>query len=126
LYKPIDKDRLLKLVRVTQGAMEQERRRTRRVPIQSAVRLKFREEELEAETVDVSTAGLLVRSSRVMPLGSPLPMSLHLSPRVEPIEAEGSVVRILDGNQMGIQLNQLTLSESDRLQEFLLHSIPND
>lgn len=116
----------MKLVRVTQGAMEQERRRTRRVPIQSAVRLKFREEELEAETVDVSTAGLLVRSSRVMPLGSPLPMSLHLSPRVEPIEAEGSVVRILDGNQMGIQLNQLTLSESDRLQEFLLHSIPND
>ena len=33
LYKPIDKDRLLKLVRATQGAMEHERRRTRRVPI---------------------------------------------------------------------------------------------
>jgi CheY-like chemotaxis protein len=39
LYKPIDKDRLLKLIRATQGAMEHERRRTGRVPIQSKVSL---------------------------------------------------------------------------------------
>jgi DNA-binding NarL/FixJ family response regulator len=54
LYKPIDKDRLLKLIRATQGAMEHERRRTRRVPIQSRVRLTMGDEELIGETVDVS------------------------------------------------------------------------
>ena len=32
LYKPIDKERLLRLVRVTQASAEHERRRTRRVP----------------------------------------------------------------------------------------------
>jgi CheY-like chemotaxis protein len=37
LYKSIDKDRLLRLVRATQGAMEHERRRTRRVPLRSKV-----------------------------------------------------------------------------------------
>jgi hypothetical protein len=43
---------------------------------------------------------------------------------MSPIVAAGSVVRALGGNQMGIQLDQLTLSESKKLQEFLLHSIP--
>jgi hypothetical protein len=52
LYKPIDKDRLLKLARATQGAMEHERRRTRRVTIPSKVRLKFGKEDLESETID--------------------------------------------------------------------------
>jgi hypothetical protein len=124
-YKPIHKNRLLKLVRGTLGSMEQERRRTRRVPIQSNVSLQFGAEELLGETVDVSTGGLLVHASRVLPLGSSLRMRLQLSPRMEPIKAAGSVVRILNGNQMGIQLNRLALLESERLQEFLLHSIPN-
>jgi DNA-binding response OmpR family regulator len=126
LYKPIDKDRLLKLVRATQGAMEHERRRTRRVPIQSKVRLKLGDEEFEGETVDVSMSGLLVRAPRVAPIGSALRMSLHLSQRMRPIAAAGSVVRILGGNQMGIQLDQLNLQDSDRLQEFLLHSLPGE
>src|SRR5713101_1862932 len=60
LYKPIDKDRLLKLVRATQGAIEHERRRTRRVPIKSRVQLCFREQVIEGETIDVSMEGLLV------------------------------------------------------------------
>jgi two-component system chemotaxis response regulator CheY len=124
LYKPIDKDRLLKLVRATQGAMENERRRTRRVPIQSKVRLKFGREELEAETIDVSMSGLLVRAPRIVPVGSSLRMSLQLSQRMRPILASGSVVRVLNGNQMGIQLDQLTLSDSEKMQEFLLHLIP--
>jgi two-component system chemotaxis response regulator CheY len=126
LYKPIDKDRLLKLVRATQGAMELERRRTRRVAIQSKVCLKFGEEELEGETVNVSMSGLLVRAPRVAPVGSPLQMSLQLSQRMRPIVADGSVVRIVGGNQMGIRLDQLTLPDSERLQEFLLPLIPNE
>jgi PilZ domain-containing protein len=125
LYKPLDKDRLLKLVRATPGSMEHERRRTRRVPIQSKISLQFDAEEFQGETVDVSMGGLLVRASRILPLGSALRMSLQLSPRMAPIQAAGSVVRVLNGTQMGIQLNQLALSESNRLQEFLLHSIPN-
>lgn len=124
LYKPIDKDRLLKLIRATQGAMEHERRRTRRVPIQSRVRLTMGDEELIGETVDVSMSGVLVRAAHVVPVGSSLRMSLQLSRRMRPILASGSVVRILGGNQMGIQLHQLTVPDRERLQEFLLPLIP--
>jgi two-component system, chemotaxis family, chemotaxis protein CheY len=126
LYKPIDKGRLLKLVRATQGAMEHERRRTRRVPIQSKVRFRMGVEVLTGETVDVSMSGLLVRAPRIAPVGSSLRMSLQLSRRMRPIMASGCVVRILGGNQMGIQLHQLTVSDSERLQEFLLPLIPTE
>ncbi len=85
LYKLIDKNRLLKLVRAIQGAMEHERRRTRRVTISSKVRLKFGKEELEGETIDVSMSGLLVRAPRIAPVGSSLSICLQLSDRMRPI-----------------------------------------
>jgi hypothetical protein len=126
LYKPIDRDRLLKLVRATQGNMEHERRRTRRIPIQSKVRFKVGEEEMEGETIDVSMSGLFVRAPRIAPVGSSLRMSLQLSQRMKPIMAAGSVVRILGGNQMGIQLHQLSLPDSERFEEFLLPLITSE
>jgi hypothetical protein len=39
---------------------------------------------------------------------------------MRPIVGLGSVVRVLSDHEMGIQLNQITLDESERLQEFLL------
>lgn len=126
LYKPIDKDRLLKLVRATQGSMEHEQRRTRRVSIQSKVRFLFGKEELEGETINVSMSGLLLQATRIAPVGASLRMNLQFSQQMRPLLAAGSVVRIQRGNQMGIQLDQLTLSDSERLQEFLLPLIPMD
>jgi two-component system, chemotaxis family, chemotaxis protein CheY len=124
LYKPIDKDRLLKLVRATQGTMERERRRTRRVHTQSKVHLNIGAEEWEGETIDVSMSGLLVKAPRVVPAGSSLCLRLQAAQRTRPIMLAGSVVRIHRGSQMGIQLNKMTLSESDRMQEYLLPLIP--
>jgi CheY-like chemotaxis protein len=126
VYKPIDKSRLLKLIRATQGAMEHERRRTRRVPLQSKVHLSWGAEEMEGEIVDVSLGGFLVKAPRTLPLGSPVRVSLSLSQRMKPILSAGSVVRLLEGNQMGIQLDELSVADSERLQEILLPMIPNE
>jgi len=104
--------------------MEHERRRTRRVTIPSKVRLKFGKEDLESETIDVSMSGLLVRAPRIAPVASSLGICLQLSDRMRPIAAVGSVARILNGNQMGIQLDQLSVSDSEILQEFLLSLAP--
>jgi CheY-like chemotaxis protein len=123
LYKPIDKERLLKLVQATQSLTDQRLRRTRRVPIQSKVRLSFGGEEVEGETVNLSLCGLLVRSPKMAPVGSPLRMALQLPIPLRPLVTSGSVVRILGGSQMGIQLDLLNDSDSERLQEFLLQSI---
>ena len=59
-------------------------------------------------------------------MGSPVHASLDLSPRMKPVVGVGSVVRVLGENQMGIQLDRLTIAESERLQEFLLPLVPNE
>lgn len=125
LYKPIDKERLLRLVRATQGAMEHERRRTRRIPFKSKVHLRSGVQEIEGETVDVSMEGLLVKASKSVPVGSSVDIRLHLSKQSRPITGAGCVVRLPGANQMGIHLGRLSFSESQRLQEFLLPLIPS-
>lgn len=124
LYKPIDKERLLKLVRATQGSIEHERRRTRRIPVKSKVLLRSAGQQIDGETVDISMEGILVKAARTVPIGSSVDVSLHLSKGMHPIVGAGSVVRLTGASQMGIHLGQLALTESQRLQEFLLSLIP--
>ena len=126
LYKPIDKDRLLKLVRAIQGTIENERRRTRRVALQCKVGLKYGTEEWDGETIDVSLSGILVEAPRTVPTGSSVHVRLCLSHRMKPVVGAGSVVRVIGGNRMGIHLDRLPLVESEKLQEFLLPMIPDE
>jgi DNA-binding response OmpR family regulator len=122
LYKPVDEARLLKLVQATSGAAEPRKRRFRRVVLQSRVNLAFAQRKLEAETIDISLNGMLVRAEGHFPAGSAINVRLYLSPEAEaqPIVGSGYVMRILPGNRMAIQLNNLNPADSGRLQEFLL------
>jgi CheY-like chemotaxis protein len=120
LYKPIDKERLQRLVRVTQGAIENERRRTRRVPVNCKVHLRINGQEVEGETVDLSMEGLLVKAHRALPIGSSVDVSLHLSKHSKPITGAGCVVRHRGAHHMGIHLGRMAAQDSERLQEFLL------
>jgi DNA-binding response OmpR family regulator len=124
LYKPIDQRSLLRLIRATSGAMEHERRRTRRIPVRSRVCLRAGMQELEGETEDVSLTGMRVRMPATVPVGSSVQVSLYPSSGARPIVGTGSVVRLVGPGQMGIQLRQLTHAESERLQEYLLPLIP--
>jgi CheY-like chemotaxis protein len=125
-YKPVDRDRLLRLVRATHAAIEQVQRRSRRVPLRSKVRLQFCGQEFEAETIDVSMEGLLITTPRIIPLGSSVGVRLHLAKSMSPILGVGSVVRLYGKNQMGIHLGRLNIAESQRLQEFLLPLITGE
>jgi DNA-binding response OmpR family regulator len=123
LYKPIDKSRLLKLVRATQGSIEHERRRFRRVPQRSRIQLQFDGSHLEGETLDVSLNGMLVKVRPTVPAGSSVHFSLFLKPGTEPILGVGTIMRVIGVDQVGIQIDRLTKSESSRLYEFLLPMI---
>jgi CheY-like chemotaxis protein len=126
LYKPLDKDRVVRLLRATQGAIQQAQRRTRRVALHSKVLLRYRGQEIEGETLDVSMEGLLIRSQSTIPVGSSVDVSLHLSQTMSPIVGVGSVVRLDGPDKIGVQLGRLRISESQRLQEFLLPLIPGE
>jgi DNA-binding response OmpR family regulator len=120
LYKPIDTTRLMRLIRVTQGAIEHEKRRFRRVQVRSKVRLSTDHGEFDCETIDVSLNGMMVTSPRTIPRGSPVRVSLDMPNGAKPIQGRGSIMRTVGENQMGIQFNLLRTDESGRLQEFLL------
>jgi PilZ domain len=90
------------------------------------VKLLHGQEELVGETVDVSLNGLLSKAQRTLPAGSRVRLSLELSPKTKPIEGAGSIVRVFGETQMGVQMDELTVGESERLQEFLLPLISHE
>ncbi|HUJ32563.1 MAG TPA: response regulator [Candidatus Acidoferrum sp.] len=126
LYKPIDKARLMKLVRAIQGSIEQERRRFQRIALQSRVKLSFDKGEVMGQTEDVSLGGMLVKVPQTIPLGASVRVSLYLSPDDKPIEGAGAITRVMGKDRMGVQLSYMTLADSGRLQDFLLPLIPAD
>lgn len=126
LYKPIDKGRLLRLVRATQWQRGHEGRQTRRVSLHTKVRLRFGAEEMWCDTVDVGLNGILLRAPRVLPPGSQVHVSMDLAQHMKPFDSAASVVRIAAGNQMGIHLERISVEASERLQEFLLPLLPKD
>jgi DNA-binding response OmpR family regulator len=126
LYKPIDKGRLLHLIRATRGAIKHEQRRFRRVRHRATVRLTSDKLEVHGETVDISLNGMLVEAPRCVPSGSIVEVSLELSPGTKPIAGPAKVMRTMGENQMGIDFNGLNKLESRRLQEFLLPLIDKD
>jgi DNA-binding response OmpR family regulator len=125
VYKPIDRAHLTSLLRATQGTMEHERRRFRRIPIQVKVRIKSDKAEIIGETIDISLNGALVRSPQTLPVGSLIEISLYLRDGTKPVVGLGSVVRILSSTQMGILLDRFPIAEIGRLQEYLLPRIPD-
>ena len=125
MYKPLDRERLMMIIRATQGAIEFERRRTRRVPVKSRVLLRSGGQVIEAETVDVSMEGLLVKAQKVVPIGSSVDISMQLTTAMGPIVGAGSVVRVAGANHMGIHLGRMNRAESQKLQDFLLPLIPD-
>jgi DNA-binding response OmpR family regulator len=126
LYKPIDKGRLLHLIRATQGAIENEKRRFRRVSYSARVRLKSDQGEVQGETVDISMNGMLVKVARVLAIGTLVEVKMDLARGEKPFAGSGSVVRKLNEGQMGIEFNLTVQSERGRLQEFLLTLISQD
>ncbi len=123
VYKPIDKAQLKRLIHVTQGTIEHERRRFRRVPLQIKVRMKSDKAVLVGETIDISMNGALVNSPHILPVGSLIEVSLYPLDGAKPIVGLGSVARILNNTQMGLLLDRFPASEIVRLQEYLIPRI---
>jgi two-component system chemotaxis response regulator CheY len=120
VYKPLDKARLMRLIRVTQGTIEYEKRRFRRVPVRAAVRVRCAGTSTEGETIDLSLNGALIRTPTVFALGSRVEVIVDLYPGGDPVVGKGIVTRVAEGNQMGIQFHGLTVAASGRLQDYLL------
>ncbi len=120
LFKPVERHKLLKLIRATEGSIERERRRFTRVRLSCKVSMESGNDRLEGTTLDLSLGGALVQSQRVLASGTPVMLSLQLEAGTAPWRAEARVVRTVGTDCMGVQFENLGPKESIRLQEFLL------
>lgn len=120
LFKPVERNKLLKLVRVTAGAIERERRRFTRVPLRCKVSLESGNDRLEGTTLDLSLGGAMVQSHRVFPSGTLVTVSLELEAGASHLRSAARVIRTVGTECMGIQFDDLGPQESERLQQFLL------
>jgi CheY-like chemotaxis protein len=120
LFKPVERNKLLKLIRVAEDSIEKERRRFMRVPLRRAVSLESNDEQMEGTTVDLSFDGVLVQSYLTFPTGSLVKVKLVLQTGSAALQAEARVVRTIGTDRMGLQFKSLGAGERSRLQEFLL------
>jgi CheY-like chemotaxis protein len=120
LFKPIERNKLLKLIRVAESSIDRERRRFTRVPVHCAVLLESSGKQLEGKTIDLSSGGTLVQSYLVFPTGTLVNVKLELQTGSTPLQFEARVVRTIGTDCMGVQFNRLDDKQNNRLQEFLL------
>lgn len=120
LFKPIERNKLLRLIRAAEGPIERERRRFTRVRLCCRVSMEAGNDRLAGTTLDLSLSGALVHSRHSFPLGTLVTVSLEVEAGKTPLRSGARVVRIVGTDCMGIQLENLGPKESLRLQEFLL------
>ncbi len=120
LFKPIDRSKLLPLIRATGGSIERERRRFMRVALRCKVSIDSQQTSLDGTTVDLSLGGMLVKAEGTFRPGTPVTVNLQIEPGLATLRSAARVVRVVERDCMGIQLENLGPEESNRLQQFLL------
>jgi c-di-GMP-binding flagellar brake protein YcgR len=120
LFKPIDRTRLMRTIRVSSAQMDRERRRVQRVKVQCNVSVESEQGRFNCETLDVSMGGMFVRTKRILPIGSAVNVSLDLPMGAKPIRAAARIVRVVGNEFMGFQLEAIGKAESERLSCFLV------
>jgi uncharacterized protein (TIGR02266 family) len=120
LFKPIDRHRILHLLRVSEETIQREARRFNRVKLQCNVALECESKRLTGTTLDISLGGLFVRASQVLPVGSNVVVKLEIRSGQAPLRLGARVVRVSGEDCMGLQLENVRSEDQRALQEFLL------
>jgi len=120
LFKPIDRHRLIRLIRVTEGMIQREKRQYQRVRVGCKVSLQSGQQRSSGRTVDLSLNGAMIQADNVYSVGSIVQMELELTPGKPELRAAARVVRVVGNDCMGLHIEKMPLADSAKLQEFLL------
>jgi CheY-like chemotaxis protein len=119
LFKPVERNKLLKLIRAARGAIERERQRSARVMLRRRVSLESNSDRIDGATVDLSLGGALVESTRALAPSTRVTVILELELGRPPLRLDARVIRAAGTGRMSIQFGNLGASERRQLQDFL-------
>jgi CheY-like chemotaxis protein len=120
VFKPVDRQALMRMLRVTQGAVERERRRYARIVAASPVTMELGGQLASGSTVDISLTGMRVKMNRNFPINSVVHTTLELMPNTPKLTFKTRVVRQIESDSMGLEYEGMGEKESQKLEEFLL------
>ena len=122
IFKPVDRQALMRLLRVTQGAVERERRRYARIDTACKVSMEFKDISSHGATIDMSLTGMRVKMTRLFPVNSIVSTTLELTPEKPKLSLKCRVIRQIDDNSMGVEYESLDDQVSQKLEEFFFRA----
>jgi two-component system chemotaxis response regulator CheY len=120
LFKPIDRHRLLRLIRVSEDVIQRESRQFQRVKVTCKVSMQMDQERSVGHTLDMSLNGAMVFADKTFPVGSLIRVELELAHGKDSLSGAARVVRVVGADCMGIQFENVPLDQARKMQEFLL------
>jgi CheY-like chemotaxis protein len=120
LFKPIDRHRLMRLLRVSEDIIQRESRQFQRVKVSCKVSMQMDQERSVGRTLDMSLNGAMVCADRTFPVGSKIRLDLELASGKATLSGTAKVVRVVGVDCMGLQFENLPIDHARKMQEFLL------
>jgi two-component system chemotaxis response regulator CheY len=120
LFKPIDRHRLMRLLRVSEDIIQREARQFQRVKVTCKVSMQMAQERSIGRTLDMSLNGAMVCADKAFPVGSMIQVDLELTPGKARLSGTARVVRVVGVDCMGLHFENAPLDNAKKMQEFLL------
>ena len=120
LFKPIDRHRLLRLLRVSEDVIQRESRQFQRVKVTRKVSVQMGQQLSSGRTLDMSLNGAMVCTDKIFPVGSMIQVELELTSGKAPLSGTARVVRVVGVDCMGLHFENVSVDHAKTMQEFLL------
>jgi two-component system chemotaxis response regulator CheY len=120
LFKPVDRHRLMRLLRVSEDIIQRESRQFQRVKVNCKVSMQMDQERSIGRTLDMSLNGAMVCADRTFSVGSMIQVDLELTHGKATLSGTARVVRVVGVDCMGLQFENVPLDHAKKMQEFLL------
>jgi CheY-like chemotaxis protein len=117
LQKPVDRQKLSRLLRTVRGGMLQNRRRCVRIPLHADLMCSLEMQTVRGTCWNISQTGMQVEVFGLEP-GNVVQLSFRLPPSRENIDASGVVVWV-GQNRQGIQFKKMSTHNQDLIRDFI-------
>lgn len=118
LQKPVDRQKLSRLLRSVRGGMLQSRRRSVRVPLHTDVMCSVGMRTVRGTCWNLSQSGMQVEVSGLQP-GNPVQLSFRLPSARGNIDATGVVVWVGE-NRQGVQFKKMSTQNQELIRDFIV------
>ena len=119
LQKPIDRYKLIKLFRTTQGAMQENRRQLARISMRTEVSCDTNALCIKGDSANLSSAGILFDARGVLKLRERVRLTFTLPAQHEPIQLEGVIARMDEKGRAGVQFTVISPRDKQRIRQLI-------